>query len=291
MTMPSGSAHHGVVEIPSGAPEWLEIVTAAERPDLWEMAIEQRRFSGVWPEYNLHGSHTDRYFGILTSRYADLQLLFVDRRSRALVARARTIPFHWDGTLEDLPAGIDAVGLRAVGESPEPTTLSALAAEVDPEVQGSGLSGLVIRAMASVARSRGLAALVAPVRPSWKSRYPLVPIERYAAWRREDGLPFDPWIRVHVRLGGRILRSEVRSMQIKAGVGDWESWTNMLFPEEGQYVFPGGLALLTIRGDIGEYYEPNVWVKHEVPRREVPPAAVDATRAPSARSGSRRHSS
>ena len=29
---------------------------------------------------------------------------------------------------------------------------------------------------------------MAPVRPTWKERYPLVPIERYAAWRRPDGL-------------------------------------------------------------------------------------------------------
>jgi len=40
--------------------------------------------------------------------------------------------------------------------------------------------------MAAVARRHRLAPLVAPVRPSWKDRYPLIPIERYASWRRQD---------------------------------------------------------------------------------------------------------
>ena len=48
----------------------------------------------------------------------------------------------------------------------------------------------------------------APFRPSWKERYPLVPIERYAAWRRADGLLFDPWMRVHERLGASVLKAE-----------------------------------------------------------------------------------
>jgi len=35
-------------------------------------------------------------------------------------------------------------------------------------------------------------ALVAPVRPTLRHRYPLTPIERYAEWRLGDGLLFDP---------------------------------------------------------------------------------------------------
>lgn len=94
---------------------------------------------------------------------------------------------------------------RIHGNAP-PTVLSALAAEVAPERQGRGVSRLVIGAMADVAGKAGLEALVAPVRPSWKDRYPLIPIEQYATWLRDDGLPFDPWLRVHVRLGATTLR-------------------------------------------------------------------------------------
>jgi hypothetical protein len=252
------------VQAPSGAPDWLEAFTAAERPDLWAQARDDGLFNGLWPEYNQHGNHTGRYFGALFPQHADLQVLLTDRRSGRLVARGRTIPFHWDGALETLPAGIDAVGLAAVDAPDQPTALSALAAEVDADYQGSGLSGLVLAGMAAVARRHQLAPLVAPVRPSWKDRYPLIPIERYASWRREDGLPFDPWLRVHARLGARILRSEPRSLEITAATADWESWTQMAFPDDGEYVFPEGLAPLSVHGQTGSYWEPNVWMQHDV---------------------------
>ena len=249
---------------PPGSPEWLAAFTAAERPDLWERARDSSVFDGLWPEYNVHGNHADRYFGELYPRHAGLQILFTDRRSDSFAARGRTIPFRWDGSLADLPAGIDAVGLRAVGDPAAPTALSALAAEVADGYQGSGLSRVIIASMAAVARDHGLSALVAPVRPSWKDRYPLTPIERYARWKRDDGLPFDPWMRVHVRLGAEILRAEPRSMEISAPVADWEQWTGMAFPEDGDYVFPGGLAPLTVADGEAAYWEPNVWMRHPV---------------------------
>jgi hypothetical protein len=161
----------------------------------------------------------------LYPRYAHLQVLFYARTTGHLVARGRTIPFHWDGSLEDLPAGIDALGLRAIEDIRPANALSALAAEVGADNQSRGVSGLVIQAMAVAARIAGLARLVAPVRPSFEDRYPLTPIERYATWRRPDGLPFDPWLRVHARLGATTLRTEPKSLQIEAPVADWEGWT------------------------------------------------------------------
>jgi GNAT superfamily N-acetyltransferase len=223
---------------PEGIPDWLEAVTAAERPDLWQAVTEANSFAALWPEYNHHGNHSHEYFGALFPAHAHLQVLFVDRRSGRVVAGGRTIPFGWDGTLADLPAGIDAVGRRALSGTEPATALSALAAEVDPQSQGLGLSAGLVRAMEQVAAAAGLAPLVAPVRPSWKDRYPVTPIDRYAAWRRADGLPFDPWMRVQARLGGEILRCEPFSLEITAAVDRRESWTGMSFPEEGRYVFP-----------------------------------------------------
>jgi hypothetical protein len=240
----------------------IDVFTAEERPDLWEQA--RSLFQEVWPEYNLHGNLTGRYFSTLVPRHARFQVLLFDRGMEAIVARGRTIPFRWDGSLEDLPAGIDALGLRAVDDPRPPTALSALAAEVAADQQGRGLSRLVIEAMATSARSAGLAPLVAPVRPSSKDRYPLIPIDRYATWKRSDGMPFDPWLRVHARLGATILRTEPQSLQIEASVAEWERWTQMTFPEDGDYVFPSGLAPLRVRNGIGAYWEPNVWMLHDL---------------------------
>jgi hypothetical protein len=76
----------------------------------------------------------------------------------------------------------------------------------------------MLEAMAEIATRDGFAGLVAPVRPSWKERYPLVPVERYVAWTNADGLPFDPWLRVHARMGGEVIKPEPRSMLIRADV-------------------------------------------------------------------------
>jgi hypothetical protein len=242
--------------------EAFEVLTAAERPDLWERADE--RFETAWPEYNLHGNNTWKCFAGLSERYANLQFVLYEATRDTIVGRGRTIPFRWDGALDDLPTGMDALGDRVLDDHEPPTTLSALAAEVPADVRNQGISARIIGAMADVARRAGLSPLVAPVRPSWKDRYPLIPIERYARWVRSDGLPFDPWLRVHVRLGATLLRTEERSLHIEAPVGDWEEWTGMTFPDDGDYVFPAGLAPISVRDGVGSYWEPNIWMRHEV---------------------------
>lgn len=247
----------------AGAPPWLEAATAADRQDLWD-ASRDGRFHDVWPEYNHHGNHSGIYFGALYPAHADLQVLLVDGRSEQVVARGRAVPFRWDGSLDDLPAGIDAVGLRAVETRDEPTALSALAAEVLPAYQAQGISRAVIQAMAAVAKRRGLRSLVAPVRPSWKDRYPITPIDRYITWRRADGTLLDPWMRVHERLGATILRPEPRSLEITRPIESWTTWVNMHFPDDGEYVFPQGLAPLRVTDGVGEYWEPNAWMLHDL---------------------------
>jgi hypothetical protein len=83
------------VQAPEGAPEWLEVATAAERPDLWSRANGSEAFAGLWPKYNLHGNHSGQYFGELFPRYADFQVLFTDRRSGAAPLLARTYRMIW----------------------------------------------------------------------------------------------------------------------------------------------------------------------------------------------------
>lgn len=71
-------------------------------------------------------------------------------------------------------------------------------------------------------------------------------------------------LRVHARLGARILRPEPRSLEITASISDWETWTQMAFPENGEYVFAAGLATLNVHGTTGAYWEPNIWMQHDL---------------------------
>jgi hypothetical protein len=182
-----------------------------------------------------------------------------------ILARARSLPLRWDGSLEDLPLGIDGAIARGSDEGGA-NVLCALVVMIPRNLQGHGLSRVALSGMRELAQRHGLAALIAPVRPSWKERYPLVPIEEYVTWRRPDGAFFDPWMRVHESRGATILKSEPKSLKIRGSVSEWGAWTKMLFPKSGDYWLPGGLTTLKVDrdGDSGEYWEPNVWMRHLV---------------------------
>ena len=238
----------------------MRAYTVAERPELAEPAWEAT--SDAFPEYNNHGDVLNAYWGGLTAERPEFQFHLVDEDD-AILARARSVPLRWDGTLDDLPAGIDGAIKRGFDEGGA-NVLCALVIMIPRTVRGGGVSAEALRAMVAIARSHGLRSLIAPVRPTWKERYPLTPIERYARWRRADGLLFDPWLRTHERLGARVLRAEPESLRITGSVAEWEEWTGISFPEDGEYVFPGGLATLRVVDGIGSYWEPNVWMEHAV---------------------------
>jgi hypothetical protein len=238
--------------------------SAAERPDLWERGIPSE---SVWPEYNLHGDVLNEWWGYLDEELPDYQFVLYDEDRDEVVAEGHTGPMHWDGTDAGLPPGIDPAIVQIFGRArqEEPVnTLCALAAESPRDGRVRGLAVQLLGAMRTICERQGLTHLVAPVRPSLKDRYPMTPIERYVGWRRDDGQLFDPWMRVHERLGARIAGALPESLRITGTVAEWESWTGMAFPESGEYVFPEGLAPVRIdrAADLGSYWEPNVWMVH-----------------------------
>ena len=242
----------------------LTLHTAAERPDLRERGIPSE---SVWPEYNLHGDVLNRWWGHLDEDLADFQFVLYDDERDEVVAEGHTAPLWWDGLVEELPAGIDAAieQIFARVEAGGPVnTLCALAAETPREGRARGLAEQLLRAMRSIGERQGLTHLVAPVRPSFKEHYPLTAIERYVRWRRDDGQLFDPWMRIHERLGARVSTPLPTSLLITGTVSEWETWTEMAFPDSGDYVFPQGLAPVHIdrSSDLGTYWEPNVWMLH-----------------------------
>jgi GNAT superfamily N-acetyltransferase len=241
-------------------------------PNRWEQMPDIT--SEVWPEYNQHGDVLNRYWGRLYDEFPAFQFMLYDESTGEVVAEGHTAPCVWDGTLDGLGDGIDSMiiaAFEARARCDRPTALCALAAEIRPGFQGRGLAARMLEEMAAVARTHDLANLIAPVRPSWKDRYPLTPIERYVTWTRDDGEPLDPWLRVHTRFGGQLAKPVPRSLQITATVAKWEQWTGLRFPDDGVYTFPDGLAPVTIdhAADRGEYWEPNVWVVHRVRARRV----------------------
>jgi hypothetical protein len=242
----------------------LEVVTAAERPDV-EGAIGELT-AEVWPPFMLEDPVADRHWGRLYDTFGGFQLTLVDQAGQT-VAAGNAIPLTWDGAAGDLPDGWDDALERGVDNHRQgrpPDTLCALAATVGRRHQGTGASRLVIGAMRALAVQARLARRLAPGRPSWKHRYPLIPIERYVGWTRPDGSLFDPWLRVHASEGATLLAVAPRSMVIPGTVAQWEEWAAMPLPDSGSYVVPGALTpvLVDRERDLAEYVEPNVWMRH-----------------------------
>jgi hypothetical protein len=240
----------------------MRVVTWAERPDLADRGPAS---ADVWPEYNLHGDVFAHWWAPALEELPEFQFALCD--DGVVLAEAHTGPLAWDGDDATLPDGIDdalrqVVTARRAGTPVD--TLCALAAEIPVGGRGGGLAVEILRGMTELARRHGLRRVIAPVRPSWKERYPLAPIERYVTWRRADGQLLDPWMRLHERMGARVAAPLPRSMRITGTVAEWERWTGLVFPESGEYVFPHGLAPLTIDREAGRggYWEPNVWMIH-----------------------------
>jgi GNAT superfamily N-acetyltransferase len=245
----------------------VRVARFSERPDL-DDALGDLSVA-VWPEFMLHDMVCNNLWEELFVRWPEAQLIAYDDDTGDLVGAGNSIPFAWDGSVPGLPDGVDEVlmiGVAGNDRGEPPTTLSALMAAVAPARRGERISGKLIEAMRGVAAELGLTDLLAPVRPSWKSRYPLTPMDHYVAWRREDGEAFDPWIRTHERLGAETLAVCPGSMVVSGTVEQWESWSGMTFPETGAYVVPGALAPVAIdrEAGVGRYVEPNVWMRHPV---------------------------
>ena len=136
-----------------------------------------------WTDAGIEGAFRflNRYWRRLYDEFPEFQFVLCDEDEDVVLGEGHTIPCAWDGTPEGLPAGIDGMiehGFRLREEGGEPTALSAMAIEIRPEAQGGGLSRAMLEGMREIARRHGLGALLAPVRPSWKERYPLTSIER-----------------------------------------------------------------------------------------------------------------
>lgn len=242
----------------------MKLVSTTDRADLDAQVGDL--FGEHWPEYIFHDSGVRRFMDRRAKYFADWDFYALGDDDE-LVGMCYGVPIRWARSLEDLPEGYTDALARSVTEheaGTEPDTLVIMGAMVRKDRAGQGLAGEVITLLRDEASARGLTAVVAPVRPTLKSSYPVADIETFAAWKRADGLPLDPWLRTHVRLGASVLCVAPRSQTITGTVEEWQSWTGLQLPESGDYVIPDGLALLRVdvEGDSGVYHDPNVWMRH-----------------------------
>jgi GNAT superfamily N-acetyltransferase len=242
----------------------FKIMSLQEQPGLADAfwPVKQR----IWPEFMFHDIYSEKYWHFLSEVFNRFQLYLLNDADEP-IAVGQTIPCTWDGTMAGLPVGWAESLVRGATDyeaGRAPNTLVALEIAIHPEYRGQGVSYQMLHAIRHLAEQHSLQAVIVAVRPSLKSKYPLTPMERYVRWLREDGAPFDPWLRAHWRLGAEILKIAHPSMVIEASINEWEQWTAIKFPESGDYIIPGALVPIQIDHEmnLGRYIEPNVWVHH-----------------------------
>lgn len=241
----------------------MRITTLAQRPDLldalWKMPT-------AWHEFMRHDPISNLYYGVAHLEWPEYVLVAEDPDAPGeLVAKGYSVPFlladdelptdGWDGAIRR------AVRTRIAKDTPD--TVSAIEISVRPDRQGRGLSALMLAAMRDNAARLGFADLVAPVRPNG-AKDPDEPMSAYAYRTRPDGLPVDPWLRVHVRAGGVIEKIATRSMVIPGTCAEWREWTGLPFDETGPVHVPTALTpvMCDVEHDHAVYVEPNVWIRH-----------------------------
>lgn len=240
----------------------LTITTLAERPDRLNDLLAMEN---LWPEFIQRDPFGDLFY------HPDVLIQFADHTLIAMspagdiVAKAHAVPFHsastqlppdgWDGAIRR--------GIHTKLTGAAPNTVAALEIFVRSDQQGKGLSGTMLSALRDNARVRGFAEVVVPVRPNGKQDIH-EPMSSYAHRTRSDGLPVDPWLRVHIRAGGRIDGVAPRSMAVSGTLDEWRRWTGLPMDTPGPVEVPQALTpvICSPEHDVAVYIEPNVWVRH-----------------------------
>ena len=246
----------------------FQLITPNDLDDYRDRAGEIAEAS--WPEFMMHDAVANENWHELFDRFSDYQLAMLDTDSDRMAAMGNSLPFHWDKDLSELPeGGWDWVLVKAVEDHENgvnPTIQSAIQIAIHPDYRGQALSTKMVQAMRAIGKSKGFKYLVAPVRPNEKSKYQLTSIDDYITWKTDEGLPFDGWLRVHARIGAKIIKPCHEAMTIRGTCAEWEEWTGMKFPQSGRYFIPRALnpIEMDVNKDEGIYIEPNVWMAHEI---------------------------
>jgi hypothetical protein len=240
--------------------------SVAVRPD--QQAVVERVDATAYPTFM---RHTDLapWWPVIYGTFPEYQVILADAETGQHLAHGNLLPFAWDGTPEGLPRTAVEMVRRALRDRRRgiaPTVLGALQAVVDPAQQRGGLSVRMLQGMAGLAAALRLPDLVAPIRPTEKALDPLSDLAEYVARARWDGLPVDPWQRVHARLGAVPIGIEDAWLTVTGTLDDWATWTGIEAPPTGPYVVPGALAQVQVDASlgVGRYAEPHLWMRYHI---------------------------
>lgn len=190
----------------------------------------------------------------------------------AAVVAVRGVRLRWDGTSDDAPASGAVEAVARAGEEAA-DTLVVLGVRVRADARRRGIGRATLAATTELAREAGCQRALVLLRTHAKAAHPLTPFVRYLAATRDDGHPFDPWLRQAWTAGLRPVRSVDRSLVVAAPLARWVDWAGHPFPTSGPELVPAAIkpAIVEFERDEGRYREPHLWAAHADDLERPPP--------------------
>ncbi len=239
--------------------------TLSQMPQL-ELAMNAAHHQS-WPKYFSGSPALKKYWPSLYDLFPDYQYCMLDE-SGNVACVANGIPINWDFHDGDfLPTWDQALALafEQYATGVKPNAVLGLSGIVLSEFQGKGLSNCLAKGFRALAASHGLQYFWGPVRPVGKLEFPQLTIEQWANEKTQAGEPKDFWLRVHARLGAKILGVNARAQEVKGTIQNWEEWLQVPLDGLESYTHPTLLqpVILDHVKNIGIYHDPTIWVCHQ----------------------------
>ena len=240
------------------------VVNFKDRPDLYE--IQNDICGKAFPEFLYYSEVANKYWEKMMAYYGEYQLLLLHEDQ--IIAVINCMPMNLHIPDDELPEeafnwGMEK-GIKDFEAGKEINAVLGVQIIIPEEYQGKGISSIAVEELKNMCVKMRIQRLIIPIRPTLKSKYPINDIDTYIKWKNKDGLPFDPWLRVHVKKNAKIIKACKKAIEIRGTVNQWETWTKMKFPESGEYVVEGALCPIVIdrENNLGTYIEPNVWISY-----------------------------
>ncbi len=239
----------------------ISFKTYAEAPYLAKSADEIGY--ALCPGFLLTNPNDINNWPRLRQEFAAYQVVIVDDNQQQPIGVINTVPLNWQASLEYLPEeGWDwALANAELGGNWHCILFIAII----PAYRGQQLAEKAVQIAKQLGQTYGHQGTIVPVRPTRKKCFPTMSMAAYLEKHHEDGRVYDPWLRLHLKLGAKIIKICHRAMTITLSLEEWFKYGAVPHKDDPQeLIVPDGLVPVRIISgkNIGIYEEPNVWLVH-----------------------------
>lgn len=252
-------------------PEFIEYL-ATQRGPAFERLLRTYRITRQFPDFSNFRLGPNAF-----DRTPMDWIAAMETADASLIAHGIATRIQWDGDSASL-RGWQHVVRRAyddlVVHRRPCNTLVGLFIKVEEASREQGWAGRIVQAMKQLAHRAGFASLVIPLRlpTAYERENATMPYEEFAFQRRDDGEYRDHWLRLHVRLGARVIGHSLTSHQHAMNVEDFRRYFEvdaiagsgyMDARRNGEWYRP----YVDVERDCVVINEGCVWVQHPVDPR------------------------